>query len=219
MNFVIRQARGVQHTLGGETPAVSYFVSALITMPRIVVALLSLALLSGAVPVHAQSVSGPTAVDSLARVRVVQQSGSPRTTTGQLASADSRRIIIEHAGGRLVVPISEIRRFDVSLGRKIGVLRGASQGFVAGTLLVGIFYLAGDGDGCEDCMITPRKLAIAGGVPFTIFMTGFGALTGMLPGWERWQRAPVPVRIRPASQPSTGGSQQNPEERRDGLLP
>lgn len=188
-------------------------------VPRIQLALLSLALCLGAIPLHTQSVSIPTEVNSLVRVRVVQQDAKPRRITGQLAFADSQRVMIEQTEGLLVVPVSQIRRLDVSLGHpKIGVARGASHGLLASVIVLEGLYLLGDGE-CEDCWVTPRDVAVAVAVPFTVVMMGVGALSGLLPGWEQWKRVSLPVRIRHASEASARRPSPDSGGRPHNLLP
>lgn len=167
-------------------------------IPNVRRALLALLfLVFGGVPLQGQSVPGPTEVDSLAWANVVQRNASPRTFTARIVSADSASIVFQHEGRFFFVPVSEVERMDISLGRpRIGVARGAGHGFVSAALLLGLLYAAGSG--CEDCYFNPREIALDAAVPFTLVMTGVGALTGLLPGKERWIRVQLPVTVRPA---------------------
>lgn len=177
-------------------------LTTMIPMPRFSTALLALSLAGFALPLEAQSGQVMTEVDSLARVRLVQQNAVPRTIIGQLVHADAERITLRHPEGQSIVPISKVRRLDVSLGSPpIGVRRGALDGFVAGVVIIGTYYVLGSTTECEDCMLDISEVTVKGAVPITVVLTGVGALTGLLPGKERWRSVPLPVKLRSPAQP------------------
>jgi hypothetical protein len=156
-------------------------------------------MIAAALPLRAQSAAIRTEVDSLTWAQVVQRDGSPRTFTARIVSADSASIVFRHQGGFFFVPVSEIERMHISLGQpRFGVRRGARQGLVSGALVIGLMFLIGDG-GCEDdCYFDLRAAAVRGAVPILLVSTGIGALSGLLPGKERWIRVQPPVTVRRA---------------------
>ena len=165
------------------------------TVRHALLALLFLAI--GGVPLRGQSAPPPTEVDSLVWANVVQRNASPRTFTARIVAADSASIVFQHQGRFFFVPVAEVERMDINLGRPtIGVARGAGHGFLSAALVLGLLYVAGSG--CEDCYLSPREIAAEIAVPFTLVMTGVGALSGLLPGRERWVRVQPPITVRPA---------------------
>jgi hypothetical protein len=174
----------------------------------IVLALLSFALVSP-MPLRAQvdpaapvEVDSLAEVDSLSRVRLARRTALPRRVSGRLVSIDSQAIAVEHEGGFVVVPLSEVTRLDVSLGPRppLGAWKGAQQGFLAGVVFTAFFYALGAvvdaRSDCDECYFTMRGLALAGAVPVTVLSTGIGAATVDLSRKERWQRVPLPARVR-----------------------
>lgn len=182
----------------------------------IVLALLSFALVSP-VPLRAQvdpaapvEVDSLAEVDSLSRVRLARRTALPRRVSGRLVSIDSQAIAVEHEGGFVVVPLSEVTRLDVSLGPRLplGAWKGAQQGFLAGVVFTAFFYALGAvvdaRSDCDECYFTMRGLALVGGVPVTLLSAGIGASTADLSRKERWKRVPLPVRVRSAASPAAG---------------
>lgn len=171
-------------------------------MHRVSVALISLWLGGVVLPLQAQDVNIPAEVDSLARVRLVRAGTVSETLVGQIVRADPEQITLRYWDGESIVPTSDIRRVDVSLGSPpIGVRRGALQGFAAGVVIVGVSALLGSASECEDCMFDITEAAVKGAVPITVVLTGAGALTGLLPGKERWRSVPLPLKIRSSTSP------------------
>ena len=161
---------------------------------------------AAAAPSLAQAGPAATELDSLTRVRVSQTEVEPRRFAGGLLAADSLSITVdpERGGERLEVPLSSLRRLEVSLGRRTpgeGMRRGAARGLLVGlgasALLIGSAAIADEQEGPSDGFITATAAAVIISIPLTAATTVTGALWGATSPGERWRRVETPVRIRP----------------------
>lgn len=152
-----------------------------------------------------QEAATPTPVDSLATVlvQVRQWFPIPHRVQGRLVAADTGSLTVRPRGGwdPVVVPLTQVRRMEVSLGRRTrdeGLRRGAVRGFAAGAALVALLFAADLVDGgCQDCYVTPGAVARALAVPLTVTTTVGGAMGGALFPGERWVRVRPPVVLGP----------------------
>jgi len=150
----------------------------------------------------AQGARGPTAVDSLARVRVTQDFLSPRTFTGLLQQADTADLVVQRGDGRLTIPLAYVRHVDLSTGRRTsgqGALRGAVYGFLGGATATGILVLIVKASGatCTDCILNnPTSSAALLGLPLTGVTTLTGAVVGAQRPGDDWTRVPLPILLR-----------------------
>lgn len=143
-----------------------------------------------------------TALDSLTRIRV-QQTGRPHWLTGRLLAADSQALTVEHRGGPYELPLSAVRRVDVSVGFRSSeerVKSGAKRSFLLAAAVGGALLVLGAAvdltTECADCMLPASAVALGVGVSLTASTTAAGALFGALSSRDRWKRVPLPVRIR-----------------------
>lgn len=153
----------------------------------------------------AQETVQPTPVDSLAtvRVQVRQWFPVPHRVQGRLMAADTGSVTVRPRGGAdpVVVPLTKLRRMEVSLGRRTrgeGLRRGALEGLAAGaafvTVLLATELVSGE---CEDCYFTPATIAREFGVHLIVTTTVSGAVGGTLWPGERWARVRPPVVLSP----------------------
>ena len=166
-------------------------------------------LLASLSPASAQEGSAvPVVLDSLARVRIELTTREPRWLTGSLLAADAEALTLEKGGRLHVVPVSSVKRLDVSverLYRRERIRSGAKRGLLIGAVTSGgLLLLAATIDlttECVDCMLPASAVALGASVPLTASFTATGALLGALSGLDRWMRVPLPVQVQPASAP------------------
>lgn len=172
-------------------------------MKRLIAA--ALALLPFSVPAAAQQAAPPplrvTQLDSLARVRVVQNFLEPRTLVGELESADTADITVLRGTERLTVPLVYVRHVDLATRRRssgAGALRGAVWGFLGGATATGLFVLASKAGGsdCADCIFNPGTGVMVLGLPLTGVSTLTGAAVGATRPGDYWVRVTMPISIR-----------------------
>lgn len=169
-------------------------------------------LVTGAPPLAAQAAPpAPAEVDSLARVRVTHTAFSPRQLVGPLLHADSAAVVVRHRGDPVGVPLSAVRRIEVSERRLYAgqrLRRGARRGFVVGAVISGaLFVLAGAVDlttECQDCMFPAVTVPIVATPAILLTTTGSGALLDYLSPGDVWRRVEPPVRVRGADPPKRG---------------
>lgn len=171
--------------------------------------LLALAALAAVVPAPAaaQEAAPPTPVDSLAWVRVQQRFAVPRRVTGVLFAADSQSVTVRPAAGvePVVVPLAELERMHVSLGRRSrgeGALRGARYGLLGGLAVSAVLVAIGAAndaqDPCGECFISATAISGILGVALTTTTTVGGAIFGAASPGEKWVRVRTPVVLAPA---------------------
>lgn len=169
-------------------------------MRRVIMA--ALALLPLATPAAAQQAPARvTQLDSLARVRVVQNFLEPRTLVGELESADTADITVLRGTERLTVPLVYVRHVDLATRRRssgAGALRGAVWGFLGGATATGLFVLASKAGGsdCADCIFNPSTGVMVLGLPLTGVSTITGAAVGAARPGDYWVRVTLPISIR-----------------------
>jgi len=170
-------------------------------MRRLIAA--ALALLPFAIPAAAQQAPPlrMTQLDSLARVRVVQNFLEPRTLVGELEAADTADITVLRGSERLTVPLVYVRHVDLATRRRsssAGALRGAVWGFLGGATATGLFVLASKAGGsdCADCIFNPSTGVMVLGLPLTGVSTITGAAVGAARPGDYWVRVTMPLSIR-----------------------
>ena len=173
-------------------------------MTRAALAALALSL-ALAPPAAAQaSLRGPTAVDSLAKVRVTQDFLKPRTLVGLLQQDDTTDLVVLRGDERLTIPVVYVRHVELAAARRssgAGALRGAIYGFLGGATATGLFVLiskAGGSD-CADCIFNPGTGVVVLGLPLTGFTTATGAAVGAMRPGDYWSRIPLPLELRDES--------------------
>jgi hypothetical protein len=149
------------------------------TRAIVIVAFLALA---GARAVHAQAPLEPVSLGQ--RVRITTSAES-KPIVGVLRQVDDRQLVIDDGKGSLTsVPTTDVRKIQVSTGRRSNVKRGFIIGALLGAAL-GIAAIEGTcGDGIE-CTNTGGALAglsVVGGAA--------GALVGAPIRTERWRSVP-----------------------------
>ncbi|HEX8244557.1 MAG TPA: hypothetical protein VF541_13720 [Longimicrobium sp.] len=144
---------------------------------------------------------GPTAVDSLAKVRVTQDFLKPRTVVGLLQQADTADLVVLRNDERLTIPLVYVRHVELAAARRspgAGALRGAIYGFLGGATATGLFVLisrAGGSD-CADCIFNPGTGFVVLGLPLTGASTLTGAAVGAMRPGDYWARIPLPLELR-----------------------
>lgn len=149
-------------------------------------------------------------VDSASRVRVKQAEGG--TVVGGLVAADSATLTLDPAvggmGSILTIPVSDVRRMDVSLGARTpaqGAWRGLKRGLLTGVVLSAAIITAGviedEKDECGDCFINATLAAVIVSVPLTTATSLIGTFIGATSPGERWRRVQPPVYVAPPPAP------------------
>lgn len=126
------------------------------------------------------------------RVRLVLQAGEPAVGRLLESGTDSFRISDGSRGVRTVPP-SEVRRIELSVGRRSAAGRGAAVGALVGGALGLLAVTSSEYDG----YYTGGE-KVAGFIGVTAMGAGVGALIGALSHSERWQEVEL-VRTEPVS--------------------
>jgi hypothetical protein len=170
-------------------------------MTRAALAALGLSLALAPAAVAQAAARPPTAVDSLAKVRVTQDFLKPRTFVGLMQQADTADLVVLRGDERLTVPMVYVRHVELAVARRssgAGALRGAIYGFLGGATATGLFVLiskAGGSD-CTDCIFNPGTGFVVLGLPLTGATTLTGAAVGAMRPGDYWLRVPLPLELR-----------------------
>jgi hypothetical protein len=131
---------------------------------------------------------GPASLSAGRRVRVTS-SPDVEPVIGSVVSVEADAVVIRHAGSNVVsrIPMAEIRKLDVSLGRRSRAGRGAMIGAAVG-VMPGLLMTTGDYSSDVHGESNAATVAVAGAAG--------GALLGAGIGWalksESWRPSEVP---------------------------
>ena len=92
------------------------------------------------------------------------------------------------------MPLAQVTRLDVSLGKQRHLIRAAGIGFIVGGV-VGAVAGAADGSSCTGEFLCPG--AGGGAVLGGVFVGSLGGIIGLIAGVvpsERWERVPLEPR-------------------------
>lgn len=142
------------------------------------------------------------------RVRVLDNTGLPFTARVVDVRADALVVRTKPTAPPRVVPFTELRSLERSLGWKTKARKGALIGFAAGFALG--TKIGSDLSCLDESQPCPRAgPALRGGALTGTVTAGLGALIGLAFAHERWQYLPLPpgrsVRVQPALVPVRGG--------------
>lgn len=138
------------------------------------------------------------------KIRITYTGGLTSRITGnmQAITDDSLRFVANDS--TMVLPLSSIKRLDVSVGKKTNGGRGAAIGAVTGGLAFGLVAMASDGSCSSDdgwCMdlFSPGESFVLGFIPGA----AGGALIGLVIGGstktDKWKEVPLKAALRPLS--------------------
>ena len=128
------------------------------------------------------------------RVRVTHPGEGTRTGTVVALTPDTLEVRLAGHAEASHMPLSQVTRLDVSLGRQRHLLRGAGIGFIVGGAVGAATGAAAESDcGGEMFCLGAGGGAVVGGV----FLGSVGGIIGLIAGVvpsERWERVPLAAR-------------------------
>ena len=173
-------------------------------MSRLTAALLLL-LLARPDALVAQTKAPAPALVPGARVRIkTRDEAKPRIAIVVAHTADTLSVRLPEFSNTVAMPLDEITRLDVSLGRHRNVTRGIVVGTVAGGTVGALFGAMSYQPCTSQCLLAPESRAQSAAIG-GILVGGLGFIVGSLTGLARqddWKRVPldgkrVAVSVRP----------------------
>jgi hypothetical protein len=128
------------------------------------------------------------------RVRVAHPGEGIRTGTLVALTADTLEVRLAGHAEVSHVPLAQVTRLDVSLGKQRRLMRFAGVGLVVGGA-VGAATGAAAGSSCDGEFLCPG--AGGGAVLGGVFLGSVGGIIGLIAGvvpTERWERVPLEAR-------------------------
>ncbi len=128
------------------------------------------------------------------RVRVSHPGEGTRTGTVVALTPDTLEVRLAGHAEASHVPLSQVTRLDVSLGKQRHLIRAAGIGFIVGGV-IGAVAGAADGSSCTGEFLCPG--AGGGAVLGGVFVGSLGGIVGLIAGVvpsERWERVPLEAR-------------------------
>ena len=128
------------------------------------------------------------------RVRVTHPGEGTRTGTVVALTPDTLEVRLVGHTETSYMPLAQVTRLDVSLGKQRHLIRAAGIGFIVGGV-VGAVAGAADGSSCTGEFLCPG--AGGGAVLGGVFVGSLGGIIGLIAGVvpsERWERVPLEPR-------------------------
>jgi hypothetical protein len=139
-----------------------------------------------------------------ARVRFTHPGEGTRTGTMVTLTADTLEVRLAGQSEASHVPLAQVTRLDVSLGKQRRRMRFAGIGFIAGGV-AGAALGAAEGSSCTGEFLCPG--AGGGAALGAVFFGSVGGIIGLIAGAvpsERWERVPLEARRISLVAPSSG---------------
>lgn len=151
----------------------------------------------------ASAVAQDPALAPGARVRIALEQADTRPMIGRLIAVTRDTLLVRTAAAdSIAVPLSEVRRLDVSTGRYRPILKGMGLGFLIGAATGALIGAADGDDDAGFIAFSAGEKAALGAVLFGGLGTVAGGLVGAASPTDRWtqvspRRTGVRIQVHP----------------------